>query len=163
MIERMHIQITAVGKIKEQYLKVGIAEYSKRLRPYCRLDIVEVHEEKLPQSPSEKEVHLALESEAKAISDTINTGSLVVVLDVRGSPWTSEEFAHHLSAWEIGGENRVSFVIGGSMGVSIRLCEDADIRLSLSPMTLTHQMSRLILLEQIYRAFRICRGEPYHK
>jgi 23S rRNA (pseudouridine1915-N3)-methyltransferase len=159
----MLIQIIAVGKIKEQFLRDGIAEYEKRLRPYCRVEIVEVQDEKLPDSLSGKKLIQALEREGDRISHALNQNSLVVALDIDGLQWTSEEFARQLAAWEIEGRNQIAFVIGGAMGLSGRLREEADIRLSLSPMTFTHQMSRLIVLEQIYRAFRICRGEPYHK
>ena len=163
MIRHMLIQIIAVGKIKEQFLKDGIAEYVKRLRPYCRVEIREVQEEKLPDSLSEKEIKQALERETERLFHALDRNSPVVALDVGGLQWTSEEFARKLAVWEIEGRKQVAFVIGGAMGLTDRLRKDADIRLSLSPMTFTHQMSRLIVLEQIYRAFRICRGEPYHK
>jgi len=159
----MLVQIIAVGKTKERFLKEGIAEYLKRLSSYCRVEITEVQEEKLREPLSKKEIHQAIVREADRISRALNRNTLVVALDAGGLPWTSEEFARQLAAWEVAGRNQVTFIIGGASGLSESLRNEADIRLSLSPMTFTHQMVRLILIEQIYRAFRISRGEPYHR
>lgn len=159
----MLVQVIAVGRTKEHFLKEGIAEYTKRLSPYCRVEIKEVQEEKLPEPLSRKELNTAMQREAERISRAINRDSLVVALDPGGLPWTSEEFARQITGWELSGRSQLVFIIGGASGLSKGLIDNADICLSLSPMTFTHQMSRLILLEQIYRAFRISRGEPYHR
>ncbi|KQC10504.1 MAG: 50S rRNA methyltransferase [Methanolinea sp. SDB] len=159
----MQIRIIAVGRTKEHFLKEGIAEYTKRLSLYCRVEIKEVQEEKLPEPLSRKELNGAMQREAERISRAINRDSLVVVLDPGGLPWTSEEFARQIAGWKLSGRSQLVFIIGGASGLSKGLIDNADICLSLSPMTFTHQMSRLILLEQIYRAFRISRGEPYHR
>ncbi|HUU75315.1 MAG TPA: 23S rRNA (pseudouridine(1915)-N(3))-methyltransferase RlmH [Methanoregulaceae archaeon] len=159
----MQIRIIAVGKIKEGFLREGIAEYFKRLRTYCRLEIHEVQEEKLAGIQTEKEAEILKLREAEKIRALIPKSSFVIVLDMRGKSWTSQDLATRMASLELGGENQVTFIIGGATGLSESIRDDADIILSLSRMTLTHQMARLILLEQIYRAFRICRGEPYHK
>lgn len=160
---QMQIRIIAVGRTKEHFLKEGIAEYTKRLSSYCRVEIKEVQEEKLQEPLSRNERDSAMQREAGRVSRAINKNSLVVALDPGGLPWTSEEFARQLTGWELSGRSDLAFIIGGASGLSEGLLDDADICLSLSPMTFTHQMSRLILLEQIYRAFRISRGEPYHR
>ena len=159
----MQVHIIAVGKIKEKYLQLGILEYEKRLRPYAKLHIVELPEEKRPVSASSSIEAAAIEKEGQRICAAIPNGSFVIALDVRGVSWSSEELADAFREWELAGKNQVAFVIGGDLGLSPVVLSRSDLRLSLSKMTFTHLMARLLLLEQVYRAFRILRGEPYHK
>jgi len=159
----MQVHIIAVGKIKEKYLQLGILEYEKRLRPYVKLHIVELPEEKRPVSASSSIEAAAIEKEGQRICAAIPNGSFVIALDVRGVSWSSEELADAFREWELAGKNQVAFVIGGDLGLSPVVLSRSDLRLSLSKMTFTHLMARLLLLEQVYRAFRILRGEPYHK
>lgn len=159
----MQIRIIAVGKIKESYIRDGIAEYEKRLRPYLKLSISEIAEEKRGVSVSlSQEKHLR-ELEGVRILDAVPPEAFVIALDVGGLHWSSEEFAKKIGEWEIAGKNPVVFIIGGDLGLGENVLGRASLRLSLSPMTFTHPMARLILIEQIYRAYRILRGEPYHK
>ena len=159
----MHIRIIAIGKVKERFLQEGVAEYEKRLRPYVKLHIVELPEEKRPASASTSIEAAAIEKEGERICAAIPGGSFVIALDVRGVSWSSEELADAFREWELAGKNQVAFVIGGDLGLSPVVLSRSDLRLSLSKMTFTHPMARLLLLEQVYRAFRILRGEPYHK
>jgi len=159
----MQIHIIAVGKIKEKYLQLGILEYEKRLRPYVKLNIVEIAEEKRTGHLSPSDQKQIKEAEGMRILGSIPQDSFVIVLDVGGVHWSSEALAEHIRQWEISGRNNISIIIGGDLGLSDSVITRSDVRLSFSQMTFTHQMVRLILLEQVYRAFRILRGEPYHK
>ena len=159
----MQIRILAVGKIKEPYLREGILEYEKRLRPYAKVQVIEFPEEKRAIHPSAAQELLAKEEEGERLISGIPPNAFVVVLDVHGTPQSSEEFAAHIKNQEIAGKNSIVMIIGGDLGLSPAVISTAHLRLSLSHMTFTHLMVRLILLEQIYRAFRIIRGEPYHK
>jgi 23S rRNA (pseudouridine1915-N3)-methyltransferase len=159
----MQIRIIVVGKIKEKFVQVGIAEYDKRLRPYAKVQIVEVADEKRPGSASPATESAAIEKEGERILAAIPEDSFVIALDVKGRSWSSEELAASLREWELSGQNHLAFVIGGDLGLSPAVRTRSNMRLSLSPMTFTHPMARLLLLEQVYRAFRILRGEPYHK
>jgi len=159
----MHVHIIAIGKIKERFLQEGIAEYEKRLRPYAKLHIVELADEKRPASASVSIEAAAIEKEGERICAAIPGGSFVISLDVRGVSWLSEDLADAFREWELAGKNQVAFIIGGDLGLSPAVLSRSDLRLSLSKMTFTHPMARLLLLEQVYRAFRILRGEPYHK
>lgn len=159
----MQIRIIAVGKIKEKYLQDGIAEYEKRLRPYVKVQVVEVPEEKRPVASSPSIEQVAVQKEGDRILSAIPEGAFAIVLDVKGTLQSSEELARGFGEWELAGKNPVVFVIGGDLGLSPPVVARADLRLSLSRMTFTHPMARLLLFEQVYRAFRILRGEPYHK
>ena len=159
----MQIRVIAVGKIKEKYLQDGIAEYVKRLRPYAKVQIVEIAEEKRPASTTLSIERIALEKEGDRILAAIPDGSFVISLDVKGLSWSSEELAASFREWELSGQNQLAFVIGGDLGLSPAVLARSDLRLSLSKMTFTHPMARLLLMEQVYRAFRIIRGKPYHK
>ncbi|MDD1694601.1 MAG: 23S rRNA (pseudouridine(1915)-N(3))-methyltransferase RlmH [Methanoregula sp.] len=159
----MQIRIIAVGKIKEKFLQEGIAEYEKRLHPYVKLQIVEVSEEKRPASASSSVERTAMEKEGERILAAIPDGSFVIVLDIRGQSLSSEELAQSFRQWELAGQNQLAFVIGGDLGLSPAVLARSDLRLSFSRMTFTHPMARFLLVEQVYRAFRILRGEPYHK
>ena len=159
----MQLRIIAVGKIKEPFLRDGIAGYEKRLRPYADLRITELAEEKRPKASSPATEAAAVQKEGERILTAVPDGALVVALEIAGQGWTSTDLADAFRVWELAGRSPVVFVIGGDLGLSPAVLTRSDLRLSLSRMTFTHPMARLILLEQVYRAFRILRGEPYHK
>jgi 23S rRNA (pseudouridine1915-N3)-methyltransferase len=159
----MQIRVIAVGKIKEPFVRDGIAEYEKRLRPYVKLEVVELPEERRPLSASPATESAAMEREGERILAVIPQGSVAIALDVKGQSWSSEELAALLGERELSGRNTVVFVIGGDLGLSPAVLARCSMQLSLSRMTFTHPLARLLLLEQVYRAFRILRGEPYHK
>jgi 23S rRNA (pseudouridine1915-N3)-methyltransferase len=159
----MQVHIIAVGKIKEKYLHDGIAEYEKRLRPYVKLNILEIAEEKRTGSVSSSNEKRIKDAEGMRILESIHQDSFVIVLDIGGVRWSSEALAEHIRQWEISGRNNITIIIGGDLGLSDMVLIKSNIRLSLSPMTFTHQMVRLILLEQLYRACKINHNEPYHK
>ena len=146
----MKIILVAVGKLKEKFLTDGVAEYLKRLRPFVRIEIREVAECR------------TVEDEGKKLLAQVPKDSFLCVLDVAGNFLTSEELAKKISDLTLRGMSDITFLIGGAFGLSEEVKKAADFRLSFSPMTFTHQMARLILVEQIYRAFKINRGEPYH-
>ncbi|MFD2707186.1 23S rRNA (pseudouridine(1915)-N(3))-methyltransferase RlmH [Salibacterium lacus] len=159
----MQIQIVSVGKIKEKYIKQGIEEFEKRLGPYCKLTMEEVNDEQAPEQMSEKEKEQVKEKEGERILHKIKSGQHVIVLDLDGKQWSSEKLAEKMEQWGLHGKSQIAFVIGGSNGVSDEVLQRADDKLSFSKMTFPHQLMKLILLEQIYRAFKIQKGEPYHK
>jgi 23S rRNA (pseudouridine1915-N3)-methyltransferase len=159
----MQIKIVAVGRIKETFLQEGIAEFEKRLRPYAKLQILEIGDEKRPVSASASVESMAKEKEGQRILSAVPSGSLLVALDIHGISLSSEGLADAFREWEMAGTSPVTFVIGGDLGLSPAVLERSDLRISLSKMTFTHPMARFLLLEQVYRAFRILRGEPYHK
>jgi 23S rRNA (pseudouridine1915-N3)-methyltransferase len=159
----MQIRVIAVGRIKERFLQEGIAEYEKRLRPYVKLQIIELAEEKRPQPASQANESAAIEMEGKRILAAIPEGSFIIALDIKGQSWSSEDLAALFGERELSGQNPLTFVIGGDLGLSPGVIARSNLRLSLSHMTFTHPITRFILLEQVYRAFRILRGEPYHK
>jgi 23S rRNA (pseudouridine1915-N3)-methyltransferase len=158
----MKITIIAVGKIKEKFLTMGIAEFVKRLTPYCRLSIIEVDEERMPEHPSEAEKAKVLLKEGERMLRYVKDSSHLIILDVIGKQASSEELAEKISHLGVSGKSDITFIIGGAFGLSPELLKVANERLSFSKMTFTHQMIRLLLVEQIYRAFKINRGEPYH-
>jgi 23S rRNA (pseudouridine1915-N3)-methyltransferase len=159
----MQIRIIAVGRIKEKFLQDGIAEYEKRLRPYAKVQIVEIPDEKRPASSTRGSDSAAMEKEGERILAAVPEGSFSIALDVKGQSWSSEELAASLGSWELAGQNQLAFIIGGDLGLSPAVLARSNLKLSLSRMTFTHPMARLLLIEQVYRAFRILRGEPYHK
>lgn len=159
----MKILCIAVGKIKEPYLRAGIAEYTKRLKPYCQLEVVELADEPTPQNASDKEEQQIKEREGKKIIEKIPEHSYVMALDLRGKAMTSEEFAAKIAEQQDFGTGHVTFIIGGSLGLSPEVLQKVDQKISFGKMTYPHQLMRLILHEQIYRAFKIMRNEPYHK
>jgi 23S rRNA (pseudouridine1915-N3)-methyltransferase len=159
----MQILIIAVGKIKEKYLQDGIAEYTKRLRPYVKLNILEIAEEKRAGHLTPADQKRIMDAEGTRILGSIPQDSFVIVLDVNGVHWSSKTLAENLQRYEIAGRNSLSIIIGGDLGLSDAVIARSNLRLSLSLMTYTHQMIRLILLEQIYRACKINHNEPYHK
>lgn len=159
----MNISIITVGKLKEKYLKQGIDEYLKRLSAYAKMDIIEVPDEKAPEELSETEMIQVKQKEGERILAKIHPDAHVIALAIEGKMKSSEELADSLDKLATYGKSKIAFVIGGSLGLSQEVLQRADEKLSFSKMTFPHQLMKLILLEQIYRAFRINRGEPYHK
>lgn len=162
-INYMRINIVCVGKIKEKYLKLGIDEFKKRLSKYCKLEIIELEDEKAPENLSDKEMLMIKEKEGKKILSKIKDNSYVIALAIDGKNLSSEELAETINKLGVRGISNITFVIGGSLGLSDEVLSRADYKLSFSKMTFPHQLMRLILLEQVYRAYRINNGEPYHK
>lgn len=158
----MKIRILAVGKLKENYLLQGVAEYEKRLSPFASVELIETREERMPESPSEAEKEDALKKEGANLLRLVPEKSFLIVLDVRGELLSSEALAEKIAALALQGKSDLTFLIGGAFGISAAVRKRADLRLSFSPMTFTHQMVRLLLYEQVYRAFKINRGEKYH-
>ena len=156
----MNITVIAVGKMKETQMVKVLQEYAKRLGRYCKLDITEVPDVKAPESLSLKEMEQVKKTEGEGIIKNIKDGTYVIALDIRGKMMSSEEFADKINQLGIQGFGKIAFIIGGSLGLSEEVLKRADLRLSFSPMTFPHQLMRIILLEQIYRAFKIISGEP---
>lgn len=159
----MKLSIIAVGKLKEKYLKDGINEYSKRLSRFCELEIIEVEDEQAPPNLSPAQELQVKRKETERLLKKVKDGSRLIVLDVKGERLSSEKFSSRLESFFVSGASHITFVIGGSLGFDSELLSRADLRLSLSDMTLPHQLARLVLLEQIFRAFKIMNGETYHK
>lgn len=159
----MNIHIISVGKVKEKYLKLGIAEFEKRLQSYCKLTFSEVTDEQAPENLSEKDLQLVKQKEGEKILAKVKQDHYVIALDIEGVSWSSEGFAKEIERLSFQGKNQITFIIGGSNGLSEAVLRRADQKLSFSKMTFPHQLMKLILLEQVYRGFKILRGEPYHK
>ncbi len=159
----MKVTVIAVGKLKEKYLKDGIGEYAKRLSRFCDLEIIEVADEQASENLSLAQEQQVKAKEAERVIKKIKDGSAVVVLDVKGERLTSEEFAGKLKSFFLSGISHITFVIGGSLGLDEKLISMARFRFSMSDLTFPHQLARLILAEQLYRAFKIINGETYHK
>lgn len=160
---RMKITILCVGKIKERFFTEGIREYEKRLSRYCKLEIIEVMDEKTPDCASEAMERKIKEKEGERIKKYIREDSYVIALAIEGKQLDSVELSERIESLGIGGISHLIFVIGGSLGLDPSILKRADYLLSFSKMTFPHQMMRMILLEQIYRSYRIMKGEPYHK
>jgi 23S rRNA (pseudouridine1915-N3)-methyltransferase len=158
----MKLTIVCAGRIKEKYLSAGIAEFMKRLRPFAQVEIREIHEEKMPDEPSAAEKEQVLHKEGEKLLKLVPAGSYLFVLDVYGAEMASEQLAAKIDQLGIQGRSNITFLIGGAFGLSKEVRAAADERLSFSQLTFTHQMVRLLLVEQIYRAFKINRGEKYH-
>ena len=159
----MNISVISVGKLKEKYLKLGIEEFSKRLSKYCKLDLIELEDEKCPENLSEKDMEIVKNKEGQRILCKIKNNSYVIALAIDGKNLSSEELADTISKLAVRGNSHITFIIGGSLGLSDEVLKRADYKLSFSKMTFPHQLMKLILLEQVYRAFRINNNEPYHK
>lgn len=159
----MNITIVAVGKLKEKYLKQGIEEYLKRLSSYAKVNIVEVADEKAPENLSEAEMEAVKRKEGERILSQIKPDMFVMTLEISGKMLDSEQFAAKMDELATYGKSKIAFVIGGSLGINPDVQKRSDLALSFSKMTFPHQLMRLVLLEQVYRAFRIVRKEPYHK
>ncbi|TQR20048.1 23S rRNA (pseudouridine(1915)-N(3))-methyltransferase RlmH [Psychrobacillus vulpis] len=159
----MNIQIISVGKLKEKYLKMGIEEYTKRLNSYAKIDLVEVPDEKAPEQLSPADMEIVKKKEGDRILAKIGADTYVIALAIDGKMKSSEELASGLESLMTYGRSKVAFVIGGSLGLHDEVLKRADEKLSFGKMTLPHQLMKLVLVEQIYRSFRIMKGEPYHK
>lgn len=159
----MKIKIVTVGKLKEKYLKDGIAEYSKRLSRFANLEMIELADEKTPDRASDSENQKILELEGTRILSKIGDRDFVIVLAIEGKSLSSEEFSKQLEQAPINGFSTLTFVIGGSLGLSPQVKKRANLSISFGRLTLPHQLMRLVLVEQIYRAFTIQQGSPYHK
>lgn len=159
----MNINIICIGKLKEKYWTDAIREYSKRIGRYGRISVIELKEERLPENASPADEENVKKAEGRNILKALAAGSYVIALDIQGKQLSSEELAKKLENLTVGGQSTVDLIIGGSLGLSREVLQRADFRLSFSAMTFPHQMMRVILLEQIYRSFKIIHNEPYHK
>ena len=159
----MNITLITVGKIKEKFLRDAIDEYSKRLSKYCKLEVIEVADEKTPDNASEKEELQIKEKEGAQILSKIKDNAYVIAMDLKGKTLSSEEFSSFIDNCGIQGNSNLVFIIGGSLGLSQDVLNRANYKLCFSKMTFPHQLFRVMLLEQIYRGYRIIKGEPYHK
>jgi 23S rRNA (pseudouridine1915-N3)-methyltransferase len=157
------VTLLCVGKLKEKFYAEAAAEYVKRLARYCRLSIVELPEERLPENPSRAQIEAALAKEAENIRGKLPPASGLIALCVEGREWSSEELARRIEAWANAGEKQLVFLIGGSFGLHESVKAQAVEKLSMSPMTFPHHLARVMLLEQIYRAYQINAGTRYHK
>lgn len=158
----MKITIAGIGKIKEKWMKDGIAEYTMRLSPIAKVDMIELSEEKMPENPPQAVKMRVLDTEAEKLLRAAGTSDYTILLDLAGKEISSEQFSDLFHEQMLSGKNHFTFLIGGPYGNGDALRCAADFRLKFSPMTFTHQMARLILVEQIYRAMKILRHEPYH-
>ncbi len=159
----IHITIACAGKIKEKYLRDGIAEYEKRLKRYCRLHWAEINDEPTIENASETQIRNIKEKEGSRFLKVIPDNAFVIALDLNGKTTDSPGLAEKIKTIQVNGFSHIVFVIGGSLGLSDSILKRSDFRLSFSELTFPHQLMRLILLEQIYRSFRIISNEPYHK
>lgn len=159
----MNLSVVCVGKCKEAFFRDAVAEYAKRLSKYCDFRIIEVADEKIKEHASEREDELVRQKEAERIEKALRPDDYVVALAIEGKKYDSVNFSRHMEAWMGAGKSRIVFVIGGSLGLHERILSHADEKISFSDMTFPHQLMRVILTEQIYRAFRIMNREPYHK
>lgn len=159
----LSITVICVGKLKEQYLVSATDEYSKRLKRYCKYNLIELKDEPTPDSPSKREKELLLKKEGKRIIEKIPDGAHVTALCIEGKEMSSQALAENISRVMLSGISHMAFIIGGSMGICDDIKKLANINLSFSPMTFPHQLMRVMLSEQLYRAFTIINGEKYHK
>lgn len=159
----MKITILCVGKIKESFYRDAIGEYNKRLSKYCRLEIIEVADEKTSDKASAALEEQIKEKEAVRLLTRLDENAYVYTLEIKGKRYTSEEFAKAINQAGISGRSHITFIIGGSLGLHEKVLKRSDQAISFSDMTFPHQLMRVILCEQLYRAYRIISGEPYHK
>ena len=157
------ITLLCMGKLKEKFYTAAAEEYSKRLRAFADFRIVELPEYRLPEEPSPAEIQKALQTEGAAIRERLPRGGAVVALCIEGKPCSSEELSRRIIDFGVQGKTQITFLIGGSVGLDESIKKQADWRLSMSPMTFPHHMARIMLLEQIYRAYQIAAGTKYHK
>ena len=157
------VTILCVGKLKEKFYTEASAEYLKRLQRHCKCEIIELPESRLPEDPSPAEKQKALSAEAAAIREKLPRGGAVIAMCIEGKTCSSEELSRRMADFAVQGKTQLTFLIGGSVGLSEELKRQADWRLSMSPMTFPHHMARVMLLEQIYRAYQIQQGTRYHK
>lgn len=159
----MKITVIAVGKIKEKFYRDAVAEYGKRLGRYCRLEIIQVEDEKTPDKAGEALEQMIRRKEAERILKHIREDAYVITLEIQGKAYDSESFARELERLATQGVSHIQFIVGGSLGLHEEVCKKAGQAVSFSKMTFPHQLMRVILLEQIYKGYRIINGEPYHK
>lgn len=159
----MNITVIAVGKIKERFYREAVAEYEKRLSRYCKLEIIQVEDEKTPDKAGDGLEQAIRRKEAERILRHMKDDACVIALEIRGREYDSEGFARELERLTVQGTSHIQFIIGGSLGLHEEISKKADRAVSFSKMTFPHQLMRVILLEQIYRGYRIINGEPYHK
>jgi 23S rRNA (pseudouridine1915-N3)-methyltransferase len=159
----LNITIVTIGKLKEKYLIQGINEYLKRLTAYAKVEVVELSDEKAPENLSESEMEIVKQKEGERILAKLSDDTHVIALAIEGKMKSSEQLADDIERLATYGKSKIAFIIGGSLGLSKDVMERANDTLSFSKMTFPHQLMRLILVEQVYRAFRIIRNEPYHK
>ena len=157
------VKLICVGKLGEKFWAQAVKEYEKRLSGYCKLEIIELPEQRLPQTPSEGEITQALDREAALIESKIWPGAAVIAMCVEGKPMSSEQLADYFSRLTVSGTSRICLLIGGSCGLSKKIKQKAALRLSMSPMTFPHHLARVMVLEQVYRALNIAAGGKYHK
>ena len=157
------VTVLCVGKLKEKFYIDAAAEYIKRLQRHCKLELIELPEQRLPDDPSPAEIQKALRAEGDAIREKLPKGGAVIALCIEGKPCSSEELSRRMADLGVQGKTQLTFLIGGSVGLDEDLKRRADWRLSMSPMTFPHHMARIMLLEQIYRAYQIADGTKYHK
>ena len=157
------VTVLCVGKLKEKFYIDAAAEYIKRLQRHCKLELIELPEQRLPDEPSPAEIQKALRTEGDAIRERLPKGGAVIALCIEGKPCSSEELSRRMAEFGVQGKTQLTFLIGGSVGLDEDLKRQADWRLSMSPMTFPHHMARIMLLEQIYRAYQIAGGTKYHK
>lgn len=157
------VRLICVGKLKESFWKNAVQEYEKRLSKYCKLEILELKEEKLSENPLEKEIQQALANEAAAIREKIPAGAAVIPMCIEGKQLSSEEMAQALTDMTVRGASKICLVIGGSVGLSPEIKKMGQLRLSMSKMTFPHHLARVMVLEQLYRSFQIQTGGKYHK
>ena len=159
----MNITVITVGKLKERYFREAVEEYSTRLSKYCKLEIIEVPDEKAPENLSPAQELMVIQKEGQGILKHMKEDNYMIALAIQGNQISSEGLADFINDLGIKGKSNIAFVIGGSLGLSEEVLKRADYKLSFSQMTFPHQLMRVILLEQVYRGFRIIKGEPYHK
>ena len=157
------VTVLCVGKLKEKFYIDAAAEYVKRLQRHCKLELIELPEQRLPDDPSPAEIQKALRAEGDAIREKLPKGGAVIALCIEGKPCSSQELSRRMAEFGVQGKTQLTFLIGGSVGLDEDLKRQADWRLSMSPMTFPHHMARIMLLEQIYRAYQIADGTKYHK
>lgn len=157
------VTILCVGKLKEKFYADAVAEYSKRLKRHCTLEIIELPESRLPEDPSPAEIRQALASEAALIEGKLPKGGAVIAMCIEGKELSSPALAEKVEQFGLNGASQLTFLVGGSVGLDASLKQKADLRLSMSPMTFPHHLARIMLLEQIYRAYQILAGSKYHK
>ncbi len=157
------VTVLCVGKLKEKFYIDAAAEYVKRLQRHCKLELIELPEQRLPDDPSPAEIQKALCAEGDAIREKLPKGGAVIALCIEGKPCSSQELSRRMADFGVQGKTQLTFLIGGSVGLDEDLKRRADWRLSMSPMTFPHHMARIMLLEQIYRAYQIADGTKYHK
>ena len=158
----VHINIICVGKLKEVYLREALNEYSKRLKKYCELNIIEINDEQLPNKINENIIEQIKEKECRKIMENIKNDSYVIPLDLRGKQYTSEEFSDKIDGIQTQGYSNITFIIGGTLGLTNEVLRRANETICFSKMTFPHQLIRIFLLEQIFRSFKISKNETYH-